>query len=837
MTPRRFCDNLSVLGWMLLISHSLSAQPIMQALATHYKKYPQEKVYVHTDKQIYVSGQTIWYKIYATVYGSPGTLSKIVHVQLIDPDGKVMLYNKLLLSNGRAHGDLQIPEGLRSNFYQIRCFTAWMLNFGESGLFHKTVYIKNLSDTFHSQAEIIPVQKNYTVQFFPEGGDLIDKITATVAFKATDQYGLPVAVHGEIRDELQTLVDSFRTTHEGMGKFSFRPLAPHRYYALVSLPNQTEKAVQLPPVRKSGLGMRVTEQSQDAFTLQLVYHESSPGQYRNILLSASQQSGKLASYPLELSAGINLFSISNRGFTDGILRLTVFDSSGLPLAERILFVRHQGALQWELQADTASFAPKTKSAFTLVPEGAEPGTPGTSLSVAVTDADRAALAAEEENIYSSLLLTSELKGRIHDPGAYFTAGPDSSRQGLDLVMLSNGWRHFAWSDIAKGEPFFLHYAVEDSLFIAGKIGGYQPSAKKDHLFKLMIQQADSIRFIGYIAPDTTGSFILKDYQAPGQSTMFFLDKVRKGRHNKYHVSFYENSIDSLRAPGNFVLPAATRVDSMKTLMKKTWDDEGAQKFLHKRGDLKTVTIRGYIPSKSEILAKEYISPEFALGRGFNIDLVNDFYPNSVSLFDLIKGRFPGLLIFTGPDSISFSYRNSAQNELVKVRASTNGVNDAITTSEPYVYVDEIPSSIPAVRDIPISDIALIRFMPPPAAIAPYNGGVIGVLAIYLKKYSEKFKSLDVANTYDRYIFQGYALTREFYSPDYSRKDSSYFQPDMRETIYWNPDMQTGPDNRIHFSFYNSDHAKRFRIVAEGMDEQGHLVYLSRIVSENTQGKE
>src|SRR5580704_1087360 len=164
------------------VSHPLDAQHIVSALETHYKKYPQEKVYVQTDKQIYVSGQTIWYKIYATAYGGPGTLSKIVHVQLIDPDGKVMVYCKLPLSKGNAYGDLLLPEDLRSNYYQIRCFTAWMLNFDESGVFHKTVYIKNLTDTFHLQPEIISAQKKYIVQFFPEGGELIDKITSSVAF-------------------------------------------------------------------------------------------------------------------------------------------------------------------------------------------------------------------------------------------------------------------------------------------------------------------------------------------------------------------------------------------------------------------------------------------------------------------------------------------------------------------------------------------------------------------------------------------------------------------------------------------------------------------------------
>ncbi|HLY68400.1 MAG TPA: hypothetical protein VKR53_01650, partial [Puia sp.] len=241
---------------------------------------------------------------------------------------------------------------------------------------------------------------------------------------------------------------------------------------------------------------------------------------------------------------------------------------------------------------------------------------------------------------------------------------------------------------------------------------------------------------------------------------------------------------------------------------------------------------GYIPTPSELLAKKYVSSEFQQGLGYNIDLINNFYPNSLPFFDFLKGRFPGLEISGGPDHPYFSFRNSEKNELVKVKASTNGVNDGVTTSEPYVFLNEIPSSIQAVRDIPLSEIALIRFIAPPTSIAPFNGGAVGVLAIYLKKDFREFKPLDIGNNYDQYIFHGYSITRQFYSPDYSVKDSTFFMPDNRETLYWNPDLQTDSENNIHFSFYNSDHAKKFRIVAEGMDEQGRLVSINKIISEN-----
>ncbi|HSZ87467.1 MAG TPA: hypothetical protein VK787_15650 [Puia sp.] len=666
-----FTKMLIALLPALINSHLLSAQ-ITQALETHYKKYPQEKVYVQTDKQVYSTGQTIWYKIYATAYGTPATLSKIVHLQLIDSNGKIIIQNKLPLVNGNAHGDIELPENVATNNYQLRCFTEWMLNFDESGIFHKTIYVKNLSDTTRNQPEKKLVRKKYDVQFFPEGGDLIDNITTNVAFKATDQYGFPVQVYGEIKDDEQTLVDSFKTFHDGMGKFSFHPLARHSYYAIVHLPNNGERKISLPAIKHSGIGIKIIEQSENAFTAEIIYHETNPGQYHDILVAAYQQNGKVATYPLELLPGINLFNFSKKDFTTGILRLTFFDINNVPLAERILFLHQKDELQIQLQKDTISFVPKTKSSITFQITGADRRIDKTNLSVSITDADKVLEDSAAENIYSALLLSSELKGRINNPAYYFLNDADSVRDALDLVMLTNGWRHFEWKQIINNEPIALKYPVEDSLYIAGKIIGYKAGEKKEHVFKMIIQEADSIRFIGYISPDTTGRFILKDYTVPGLSTVFFQDQ--KGKNKNYHVRFYDNPMDTLRSSVNFVVPSAMQEDTIKKFMKKIWGNESDEHFSHKKGDLKTVTIRGYVPDKSELLVKKYVSPEFDLGVGHNIDLINNFYPNSLQLFDFLKGRFPGLTIAGRANHPIFSFRNSAENELVKVKASTNGVN-------------------------------------------------------------------------------------------------------------------------------------------------------------------
>jgi hypothetical protein len=124
---------------------------------------------------------------------------------------------------------------------------------------------------------------------------------------------------------------------------------------------------------------------------------------------------------------------------------------------------------------------------------------------------------------------------------------------------------------------------------------------------------------------------------------------------------------------------------------------------------------------------------------------------------------------------------------------------------------------------------MIRFVPPPASMAPFNGGVIGVIAIYLKKYDEGMKSTTAIGNSDRYIFDGYSVTRQFFSPNYDVDKVALAKADNRETLYWNPKVKIDNNGRAKLSFFNSDHSKRFRILVEGVDKSGGLIYFNKVV--------
>ncbi len=794
---------------------------IDSGLQWYFKHSPQEKIYVHTDKDQYIAGQHIWFSIYAIALGKPTEISKIIYLQLVGRNERILAQVKLPLDKGKSYGDLILPDSIPTDFYQLRCFTAWMLNFDEYSIFHKTVFIQNPTSRVSLQVKESIHLDSYHFNFFPEGGDIIDGNLTKVAFKAVDENGMPVNIRGEIIDEQKNHIAPLQTIHDGMGEFSFLPHATHKYNGIVQFNDGSTMTVQMPEIKAYGVTLRVVEQDNEDVNIAIFHHDKYPTQYQHLSLAIFQNSGRSAVYPLEIENGKNIFSIKKNLFSKGILRFTLFDSNGIPLAERLLFLHKQDDLKIVLKKDSLSFRPRSKNEFDVRVNTARlDEKDSSSFSIAVTDADVIGQDSLNDNIFSSILISSELNGYIHKPAYYFMDDSDSIKNALDLVMLTNGWRHFKWEDVLSQKQDSQKYAAEGEQDLLGEIIGFNKISKNKETLKLkiLIQNEDSSKFVGYAAPDSNGKFILRDYPVRGRSTIFF-EGVNNGKTKDIRVQFSENTLDSFRAAPYLHLLEDNDFNTNKN------PDEINLALKQQKGMLKAVTIRGQLPTKIEQLISKYVSSDFREGRASSIDFINNFYSNNNRMFDFLQGRFPGLTIEGTEDHPVFDYEGQAT---LHDQPDSFGIPTAV----PYFYVDEVQTSWEEVKNITFSDIALIQFLPPPVAIAPFNGGFRGVITIYLKKEDELLKASGITDKYHHYSFNGFSITREFYSPDYSIKKPADSSQDLRSTLYWNPHFMVGSNESKKFHFFNSDKAKRFLIVIEGIDKQGRMASFTKIVNDN-----
>ncbi len=171
---------------------------IQAAFDQYRSRFIQEKLFVHTDKDTYISREICWFRIYYTdaFYNRPATVSKIAYVELLDKNNLPVLQQKVSLKPGESDGSVIIPVNIPSGTYRFRAYTSWMKNFSPDYYFEKDIRIINPQNL---QVEpSVSKTKQYDIQFFPEGGNLVQQIESKVGFRVTDNYGKGLACEGSI---------------------------------------------------------------------------------------------------------------------------------------------------------------------------------------------------------------------------------------------------------------------------------------------------------------------------------------------------------------------------------------------------------------------------------------------------------------------------------------------------------------------------------------------------------------------------------------------------------------------------------------------------------------
>ena len=102
-----------------------------------------ERVYIHTDKDCYIAGETVLLKFYVIHSDfQPSVLSKVGYIEICDTE-KPRMQLKVALEKGRGAGTIKIPRDIPSGMYQLSGYTRYMRNEGEIVFFKKQIAIVN----------------------------------------------------------------------------------------------------------------------------------------------------------------------------------------------------------------------------------------------------------------------------------------------------------------------------------------------------------------------------------------------------------------------------------------------------------------------------------------------------------------------------------------------------------------------------------------------------------------------------------------------------------------------------------------------------------------------
>lgn len=642
----------------------------------------------------------------------------------------------------------------------------------------------------------IPIKTTSTVtdvQFFPESGALVEGLPSKIAFKAINANGLGENVTGKVIDDDGAEILNFETSYLGMGSFTLNPTAGRNYRAKVKFANGSERTINLPKVEKTGYVFAVNNSDTAKINIKVLLSADllNTGEMRLV----AQQNGSVY-FMTKLPTAKQVLSVvaPKKDIPSGLVQLTLFSAQNVPVAERILFVNNP-ADKIDLQMDPvkSAYAKRGKVDLSFLAKGNAKPIQG-SFSVSVTNSGAVVPDPENEsNIYTSLLLSSELAGYIEKPNHYFLTDDAKTKAELDLLMLTQGWRKIDWKKIAAGQFPALTYLPEKSMKISGTItkGGKPVPNGKVSLFS----NSGGFFMIDTLS-DANGRFSFNDIAFT--DSVKFVVQARTDKNNKnvqIELDVVPRQVVTVNKNTGDI-----EVNVNETMKSYLQQSEAYFNELVKRGLLE----RSIMLNEVKIVEKKNPTPNSSnlngAGRADQIITAKDL-ENSISLSQYLQGRVAGLTITNGQAVLMRSGGRGPMQIVLDGMNMGDGFN---------------------LDDINIFDVETVEVLKTIGNTAIYgSAGSNGVLVVTTKRGG------GTSTGYDRYspgivLYspKGYHKIREFYSPKYDVKPDT--KPDLRTTVYWNPHVVSDPTGKASFSYFNSDLTGTYRVVIEGIDVRGNL---------------
>ena len=825
-------------AWSLSLSvFAKSPSPLSEQL----RLYPQEKIHVTTDKDFYLSGDTVWMRAHVVDAAShqPVGASKYVYAELSDAAGALVRRIKILQQEGLYAGYLPLPADLASGDYTLAAYTRHQLNLDPDYLFRKRLRIEAFRPEVTSTRS--RAVSDFDVSFFPEGGQLIPGEPGTVGFKALGDDGVSVAVEGRVVDNAGQEICTFRSGIAGMGHFGFIPRPAERYWAECRMENGKSKRFALPAAVPGATALQVI--ATDSLVIVMRRSETAPPAQRIV----AQSRGRML-YDQTWPAGMGRILFRRAELPSGVIQLLLLDMQGNPLSERLFFnpgdeVAHTCV---NVKPEGGKYTARGKVTVEIEVTDAAGNPLSGDFALAVTD--RAAVPERESaGIRADLLLCSELKGYIEQPDRYFES-PENLAE-LDNLLLTQGWKRYDVPEVLKGNystpqiPFEQYQSIEGRIVREGLFG------KKSKLanYRLMalvprfgaVEQTD-------IGKD--GTFTLTGMDYP-DSTTFVLRPISGKEFDR------EAIVKLAPEPVAKIEPRPQWRSGIESQQAEEDPAEMARKYVAWTGnaDMRNVMLDAVTISAERQLEKQKLQdwskPEYRKANHTWTDTMIKRY-GAYSILDAIQ-RMPGISVkgnrlyyqgrtvviavdgricrTYGPAGCANEYMQMLP--LLGVANSQSDVNIHAWRTKVLQSGSADIVDYPLEAYYPIEYVSRLDLLDGNAAFSIWGHEASGgAISITLKSGAE-WDALHRENMRADVLVAkplGYQTPAQCYTPAYDIPETLKSQvPDFRTTLYWNPAVKA-INGRAAVECYLNDAASPVRVEIEGLNN-------GKIVSSDCRG--
>ncbi|HJP64418.1 MAG TPA: hypothetical protein VJ844_13320 [Mucilaginibacter sp.] len=739
-----------------------------------------EKLYVHTDRESYLAGELLWFKIYCADGSSnkPLDMSKVAYIEILDNKHNAVLQAKIALDKATGHGSFYLPLSITSGTYQLRAYTNWMKNFDPAYYFSKQVTIINTSKNLPASPPADSAK--YDVQFFPESGHLVKGLPGKIAFKITASDGKGRDGSGAIIGPQNDTVARFRTLKFGIGSFAFTPSAQAGYRAIIKTGNSVITQ-PLPEANAAGYVMQVTDNGNNwDVMITSAGVETTPNLY---LLVHNLHNVSIAAQT-RVADAITHFIIDKSKLDDGLSYVTIFDELRNPLCERLIFKRPAQALAINAATDVQNYNTRQKVDIDIATLSKDNKTLPANLSLSVFRID-SMQKTPDANISGYLWLNGELRGYVESPDYYLENNNPEAKQALDNLLLSQGWTQFDWSKVlSAGKPHIAFLPEYNGPIVAGNIVNTLTNRPALNITAYLTITGSQHHL--YISKsDTAGRLIFntRDFFGPRE----IVAQTNWMQDSTYRINItnpYSEEYDQTKLP-----PFGANTSISDLLTRNNVDMQVQNIFSAKQVKFETAPVEN---------STFYGKPNY------NYKL--DDYTRFPKMEDVIHEYVRLVGVTRQREKIDFEITS----------------NKKTLPGQPLVMLDSRPifdgAKVLNIDPLKIKalDVVTDNYVYGPAVLngilsfASYDGASINT------ELDPRAIVLD---------FDGLQLERKFYSPLYdSQQQRNSTIPDFRSTLYWNPDVRTDQNGSSKLSFYTGDKTGKYIGIIEGMSSGGETGY-------------
>ena len=822
------------------------------------KVVPQEKVYLHFDNMGYFENETLWFKAYVTRTdnGHPSDLSKVLYVELLNPSGDIVKTCKYPVDSlGVSHGDIKLDSLLTSGYYEVRAYTRYMTNWGTNAVFSRvfpvfkkpakegdysdltirtmlyyardpnnrvsddSLYQKAIDDGIYTS----DLLKTISVKFYPEGGDLIAGKKCRVAMLAVDDNGHPHEGEGFVMNERGDVLASVKTDTLGRGVFELVPDTGKLTFQMRNLRKSERRGVQyfeLPQAKKEGCTLSVDAVSEQM----LATLQCSDGICGNLLGYVIMHNGNIFRCDTLTAAPIIEIELDRQAMPEGVNQMTVFDSRGAIMAERLFFLcpKPDKGDSIRVTAITQRLKPCGKVEMELQTK------PNANLSFSAMDA-KTMTNGKQGNMKTWMLLSSEVRGYIHNVDYYFEADDKEHRQNADLLMLTQGWRRYDWRLMSEKYTFRKAQPIEDQFYLYGKLNTYRKRnpVSNVHLYAILYNEKGQ-SLIGNARTDDEGRYAFKLPFITDEWKMCIYttrDGKKKGMEKKEKLKTYYVGIDRQFSPeARYLTPEEREIlhplkpnAFVKKLGEELGEEDEFIPITEKDHVLQNVTVKA---KRRYFTNDDWRFKNEAYGRQY----ATLYYDIDKELDDILdRGESPPFLLeFLARKNPLFDYYNKNKGE-----ESDGGIFDIgrgggdVSTISRYdgrgiewIFDNH---DRPLLNAKPPSDYYMYEvksmYIVPDDPRVPDNR-----VRIYIYRHT-KF-STESNKGLRRTYFQGFNQASTFKTEDYSVIPP---MADFRRTIWWQPDITTDAEGKAKVEFFNNSTCEEMYISVEGMTQDGKIL--------------